>query len=146
MSTSIPILVVDDEEAIQWTLNDYLSDGGYTVSVANSEEEAIALLNVIGSKLRALLTDINLAPNKLTGWDVARHAREINESIPVIYMTGGSAHEWNIQGVPNSFLLTKQFAPAQAVTALSQLLNSPPRLHCPRRSRLKLPPPVATYL
>ena len=42
---------------------------------------------------------------------------------PVVYMTGDSAAEWDSIGVPNSILLTKPFAPAQLVTALSQLLN-----------------------
>jgi hypothetical protein len=38
-------------------------------------------------------------------------------------MTGGNAHEWPSRGVPHSILLEKPFAPAQLVTAASQLLN-----------------------
>lgn len=38
-------------------------------------------------------------------------------------MTGASADDWPSMGVPNSILLTKPFAPAQLVTAVSQLLN-----------------------
>jgi hypothetical protein len=38
-------------------------------------------------------------------------------------MTGASAHDWGSKGVPNSVLLTKPFANAQVVTAVSQLLN-----------------------
>ena len=126
MSTSISVLAVDDEESIRWMLDEALSDGGYTVLLAHSAEEAIAIIDDAASNCRAILTDGNLPPNKLTGWDVARRAREAREGIPVIYMTGGSAHEWNVQGVPNSLLLTKPFAPAQAVTAVSQSLNSLP--------------------
>ncbi len=59
----------------------------------------------------------------MNGWEVARHAREINPNFPVVYMTGASADEWPSRGVPNSVLLTKPFAPAQLVTALAQLLN-----------------------
>jgi hypothetical protein len=42
--------------------------------------------------------------------------------------TGAAADDWPSKGVPNSILLTKPFAPAQLLTALSQLLNagSPP--------------------
>jgi hypothetical protein len=40
-----------------------------------------------------------------------------------VYMTGAAAEAWAIQGVPNSILLRKPFAPAQIVTAVSQLLN-----------------------
>jgi len=45
-----------------------------------------------------------------------------------VYMTGAAAGHWAAQGVPNSILLAKPFAPAQLVTALSNLLNvgSPP--------------------
>jgi hypothetical protein len=39
-------------------------------------------------------------------------------------MTGAAAEQWASHGVPNSILLTKPFAPAQLVTALSQLLNT----------------------
>jgi hypothetical protein len=47
-------------------------------------------------------------------------------SAPVVYMTGASADQWTSQGVPNSILLQKPFAPAQLMTAVSQLLNAPP--------------------
>ena len=45
---------------------------------------------------------------------------------PVIYMSGDSAEDWSSQGVPNSIMLSKPFAPAQLVTAVSQVLNSVP--------------------
>jgi two-component system, cell cycle response regulator CpdR len=46
--------------------------------------------------------------------------------MPVIYMTGTHVDEWASKGVPNSVLLSKPFAPAQIVTAISQLLNASP--------------------
>jgi hypothetical protein len=42
----------------------------------------------------------------------------------VVYITGDSAHEWTVHGVPNSVLVTKPFAAAQVVTAVSQLLTA----------------------
>jgi hypothetical protein len=39
-------------------------------------------------------------------------------------MTGAAAGDWASRGVPNSILLEKPFAPAQLVTAVSQLLNT----------------------
>jgi DNA-binding response OmpR family regulator len=57
------------------------------------------------------------------GWQLATLAREINPELPVVYMTAASAAEWAAHGVPNSILLQKPFAPAQLVTAVSQLLN-----------------------
>ena len=46
--------------------------------------------------------------------------------MPIVYMTGTHSEEWTSKGVPNSVLLAKPFAPAQLVTAISQLLNATP--------------------
>jgi DNA-binding response OmpR family regulator len=59
----------------------------------------------------------------LKGWDVARHARERNPQIAVVYVTGDSAAEWAAQGVPKSQLVPKPFAAAQLVAAVTALLN-----------------------
>jgi DNA-binding response OmpR family regulator len=75
-------------------------------------------------KYRAVVTDINFGRNKIDGWDVARRAREIDPDFPVVYMSGKDADHWASKGVPNSIMLAKPFAPAQLVTAVSQLLNT----------------------
>jgi hypothetical protein len=41
-------------------------------------------------------------------------------------MTGAASDKWASHGVPNSVLLEKPFAPAQLVTAPSNLLNAVP--------------------
>ena len=117
------VLVVEDEHFIQGIVEEALNDGGFETVIASSGEQAIELLNGEGGKHRALVTDINLEKGKLDGWDVARCAREIDPEFPVVYMTGDKAEEWASKGVPNSILITKPFAPAQLVTAVSQLLN-----------------------
>jgi DNA-binding response OmpR family regulator len=50
--------------------------------------------------------------------------RETSPAFPIIYMTGAAADQWASHGVPNSVLLNKPFAPAQLLTAISQLLNA----------------------
>jgi hypothetical protein len=40
-------------------------------------------------------------------------------------MSGSHAEDLASQGVPNSIMLVKPFAPVQLVTAIAQLLNSP---------------------
>lgn len=124
METNVLIFVVEDEISIQEVLQDALEDAGFAVSVASSAADAIEKLDAECADFRALITDVNLGSSKLTGWDVAKHAREINDQIPVVYMTGASAHDWGSRGVPGSILLTKPFANAQVVTAVSQLLNT----------------------
>jgi DNA-binding response OmpR family regulator len=117
------IMVVEDDQSIQGIVEEALSDGGFEPAIAASGEEAVTLLRGSKGKYRALVTDINLL-GRMDGWEVAKHAREIDPEFPIIYMTGHSADQWASNGVPNSILLTKPFAPAQLVTAVSQLLNS----------------------
>jgi DNA-binding response OmpR family regulator len=118
------VFVVEDEALIQPLLVDPLEEAGFQVLVASSGGEAMKLLErqETGS-IRALVTDIKLGPSSPSGWEVARRAREVHPDIPVVYVTGDSANDWSSQGVPNSVLITKPFAPAQIVTAVSQLIN-----------------------
>jgi DNA-binding response OmpR family regulator len=121
------ILVIEDDDAVQGVVEDALTDGGFEAAIAASGEEATTLLKGGQAKYRALVTDINLR-GKMDGWQVARRAREVYPDFPVIYITAANADQWTSQGVPNSILLCKPFAPAQLVTAISNLLNtgSPP--------------------
>jgi DNA-binding NtrC family response regulator len=117
------ILVVEDEDMIRDLVEETLGDSGFKVVLANSGEEALRLLDNAQRKYRALVTDVNLGRDTITGWDVARHARSVDPELAVVYMTGDSAAEWASQGVPNSVLITKPFASAQLVTGVAQLLN-----------------------
>jgi DNA-binding response OmpR family regulator len=124
---TVSVLVIEDDQLIQAMVEEALSEGGFEATVTASGEEAIAFLQAEKSRYRAVVTDINLI-GSVDGWEAARAAREADPTIPVIYMTGTHGEEWASKGVPNSVLLTKPFAPAQIVTALSNLLNatSPP--------------------
>lgn len=117
------VLVIEDEPLIQELLQSALAEAGFQVVVAVDDNEAIAIIE--GDKASALagiVTDVNLG-RRLTGWDVARRARELFPNLPVVYVTGDSSHEWTAHGVPRSAIVGKPFAPAQIVVALSSLLN-----------------------
>jgi DNA-binding response OmpR family regulator len=117
------VLVIEDEYALQGIVEDALIEGGFEAEILSSGEEALTLFKGRIKEYRALVTDVNLKGH-LNGWDVARQIREINPACPIIYMTGAAADKWASQGVPNSILLEKPFAPAQLVTALANLLNA----------------------
>jgi DNA-binding response OmpR family regulator len=123
MADLLVIMVVEDEQLIRNLVEEALSDGGFEPAISASGEEAVTLLRGNRNHYRALVTDINLL-GRIDGWEVARQAREIDPTFPVVYMTGAAADQWASHGVPNSILLTKPFAPAQLVTAISNLLNS----------------------
>jgi CheY-like chemotaxis protein len=115
------ILVVEDDRAVQMMIEDALDDGGFEPAITASGEEAVTLLKGQMSRYRALVADIALR-GRMTGWEVATHARLIDPGFPVLYITGAYAHQWDSRGVANSALLVKPFAPPQLVTAVSQLL------------------------
>ena len=117
------ILVVEDEELLLSLIEQTLGDGGFEPVIATSGEEAVSLLKSHKGRYRALVTDINLKGNR-DGWEVARYAREIEAEFPIVYMSGAAAAEWTSKGVPNSIMLAKPFAPAQLLTAVSNLLIS----------------------
>lgn len=117
------ILFVEDEPSVQEFVKDALREGGYDLTVSTSASEALTLLRGGVVKYRALVTDIHI-DGEMNGWELARQARQIDPAIPVIYITGAAADQWVSQGVPESLLLQKPFAPAQLVTAVSQLLNA----------------------
>jgi len=123
----IRVLVVEDDQLVQATVEDSLSEGGFEAVSRASGEDAIALLREDNatSQYRAIVTDINLL-GTVDGWEVARVAREIDPTMPVVYMTGTNGDEWPSKGVPNSVLLKKPFAPVQIVTAVAGLLNANP--------------------
>lgn len=120
---SVLVFVVEDQEDILHLIEEILTEGGFAVTVAREGEKAMTMLDAEGARYHALVTDVNLG-GSLTGWDVAKHAREVNDLLPVIYMTAASAHEWGSRGVPKSVLLLKPFAMSQVLTAVSQLVTA----------------------
>jgi CheY-like chemotaxis protein len=116
------VLIVEDDVLIQTMVEEALKEAGFETAIAASAEEAVTLIKGKVMSYRALVTDINLR-GRMTGWEVAKQARQIEPEFPIVYMTGAAADDWASHGVPHSILLVKPFAPAQLVTAVSQLLN-----------------------
>jgi DNA-binding response OmpR family regulator len=116
------ILVIEDEYFLQADLEQVLADAGFATDIVSSGEEALTLLMDGTKRPSALVTDVFLA-GRLTGWEVAKRIREKDPSFPVIYVTAYD-RDWPVYGVPNSIVIPKPFAPAQLVTAVSNLLNA----------------------
>jgi DNA-binding NtrC family response regulator len=122
LAENIILLLVDDEELILHMLEEALTDAGFAVVTAMDGASAIALLDKPDDNLAGLITDIRMGDGA-NGWDVARHARELAPTFPVVYMTGDGGGDWASQGVPNSAIIQKPFATAQVITAISNLIN-----------------------
>jgi len=78
------LLVVDDEATVTELLQEFLTTLGYEVEVAANGEAAVARIPVY--RPDAVLSDLNMSG--LTGLDVMRLAREVDEETAVILITG----------------------------------------------------------
>ncbi|MEO6718020.1 MAG: response regulator [Novosphingobium sp.] len=122
MTEDIVLLPVEDEPLILMRIKSLLEDGGYTVLTAAAGDQAMGLLEQRHEEICGLITDIKLGDGP-SGWELAHHARELEPRISIVYMSGDSASDWPIEGVPKSVMLQKPFADAQLLTAISTLLN-----------------------
>ncbi|WP_246045549.1 response regulator [Rubellimicrobium roseum] len=122
MDPAILLLLVEDEALIGTMLEETLTDEGFELVIAKNGAEAMAELATDAARFRSVVTDIDLGagPN---GWEVARHAREIVPTMPVVYMSGASAADWAAHGVPKSVMVPKPFVVAQIITAITTLMN-----------------------
>ena len=120
------VLVVENEVLIRLELGEVFRQTGFTVAVVGDASDAIAALEASISKVRALVTDINLGSGELSGWEVARRARLLNPAIPVVYLTGRGTDEWAAYGVPHSVLLTKPCSLYDVTDAVARLMVNVP--------------------
>lgn len=115
------LLYVEDDPIVALAIQTVLEDAGYEVHHVPDGKTALSALDESGLDYQGLITDVRLPD--LLGWEVAQHARAINHAIPVVYVSGDSAADWAVEGVPNSLMLEKPFANAQLVAAITTLLN-----------------------
>lgn len=122
MSGIRALLVVEDEPLVREVLDEMLRDAGFSVHIAEEGTEAIRLVDALGCELDGVVTDVRLGAGP-DGWAVARHAREQRSDMPIVYVTGDSAHEWQAQGVADSKLVQKPFVAAQIFKAVAAAMN-----------------------
>ena len=125
VESSTLILFAEDDALIALNLQDALEGAGFAVHHVLGAPEALAALEADQARLSGLITDIRLGGD-VDGWAVARGALELIPHLPVVYISGDSAHEHTAHGVPDSLMLQKPFADAQLVTAIATLLNTSP--------------------
>ena len=123
MTTTTALFLVEDDALIRDLLEASLTDAGFEVVEVSCGTTALAEFDADPARFRAVITDIRLGPGP-DGWAIARRARELVPTMPVVYMSGDSSHDWSSKGVPNSLMVAKPFAPAQIITAVSTLLNA----------------------
>jgi DNA-binding response OmpR family regulator len=121
MTPTKTLLLVEDEGLVRHDLKEGLSEAGFDVSDVAQGGKALSELEADPSRFSGLITDINLGRGP-DGWEIARRARELIPNLPVVYISGHGSADWPSRGVPNSLTLSKPFATAQLITAISTLL------------------------
>lgn len=97
ISDTIKILVVDDEEGILDVTEGYFQRKGYEVYTAENGVEALEIINRI--KIDCIFTDINMPV--MDGLELAERIRRIENTLPVVVMTGYPSLENSIQTLKN---------------------------------------------
>ena len=120
MKPTKTLLLVEDEGLVRHDLEG-LVEAGFDISDVSQGGKALSELEADPSRFCGLITDINLG-RKPNGWETARRARELIPNLPVVYISGHGSADWPSKGVPNSLIISKPFATAQLITAISTLL------------------------
>jgi signal transduction histidine kinase len=116
------ILLVEDNEDILEVTSTMLSEFGYRVQSASNGAEAIQLLRS-GQEFELLFSDV-VMPNGVSGVELAREARRLNEDIKVLLTSGyaGDVLERH-QAVDEFPIIDKPFRRAELAQRLRSILN-----------------------
>lgn len=117
------VLIVDDEPAILEIIQEALTARGLEVRAADTDVDAIALLEREAKELSLLVTDINLGRG-VTGFDIARKARALNPALTVVFITG-NPQQLDRFGVDGALLVEKPFAVDELAEKIVPLVNEP---------------------
>ena len=115
------ILIVDDEEAVCWTLKRALTREGYSVDVASSAEEAFT----VSQKRRpaAVILDVRLPG--LDGLSALADLRRLTHDAPVIVVTAHGNLNTAVRAVEGGAFdyLAKPFDLSQALDAVARAMH-----------------------
>jgi len=118
------ILVVEDEPTILSLLMDMLEGAGYRVCVARTGREAVEQL--IEGSFHAVLTDLGMP--EMSGWELARHCRDLYPDLPVILVTGWGVEldEGLVTDTGVRAVVSKPFTVAEILQTLASILEEDP--------------------
>lgn len=88
------ILMIDDDKDLSMITQDMLEDYGYSVTLAESAEEAYDILR--NQVFELLILDINLPDG--TGFEVCKELRSVSQ-VPIIFCSARTSEDDRIQGL-----------------------------------------------
>ena len=102
------ILLVEDDQTLNFIIKDNLEQNGYVVTSAEDGESAIKLFK--SEKFSLCLLDVMLP--KKDGFTLAKEIREVDDHVPIIFITARSMTEDRITGltIGGDDYITKPFS------------------------------------
>ncbi len=118
---TVKILVVEDDFALRSALSASLEVSGYKVTLAESAEAAVVILNKPNA-VDMVITDIQM--QQMSGIELFKHIRENSHSLPVILMTayGDVRDAVEVMRLGACDYLQKPFEPEKLTTLIEKYL------------------------
>jgi len=120
-TTSIGVLLVEDEALISEWVADVLIEQGFRVFTAHTAREALNHLDA-GADIDVLFTDINL-PGHMDGIALARLISEQRPGLPVVYASGRRMMLDPAIAVAGSVFVPKPYDPGRVAELLVRMVG-----------------------
>jgi CheY-like chemotaxis protein len=123
--TTLRVLLVEDEELIRWVAAEILRGEGYNVVEAQNANDAIVLLKQ--QPFDVVFTDVRMPGNR-DGVDVALHARQQFQMMPILVASGHVANlpERLAELDPAAVFFSKPYSMSEIVRVLSHMTLAQP--------------------
>jgi CheY-like chemotaxis protein len=118
---NLAVLVVEDDWFVREDIANAFRQEGWRVLEAATGEEVLQLLREARS-IDLVVTDIGLADDAMTGWDVAEAVRTKHAEVPVVYASGGPDNDG--RRVPKSVFLCKPVDTNELMLTCSKLRST----------------------
>ncbi|AVD82725.1 response regulator [Pseudomonas sp. SWI6] len=116
----MPLLVVEDDDIVRLLIVEVLDEMGYTIVQAADATEALRVLEDDGQPLDLLMTDVGLPD--MRGEDLAKQARKIRPSLPVLFASG---YAESVDVPEDMHLIGKPFSIDQLRDKVMAILGAP---------------------
>jgi signal transduction histidine kinase/CheY-like chemotaxis protein len=118
------VMLVEDQEGVRRSTTRILETAGYEVRQA---EDGVAALELYPDvHIDILVTDV-IMPRGVSGKDLADRLRMDRPDLPVVFVSGYSAHIISERGIlpPSTGLVMKPFTPQAILEAIADAMNAP---------------------
>ena len=121
MTNSKNILLVEDDPNLGLVLNEFLKMEGFSVSLARDGEKGFESFS--NSKFDLCLLDCMMP--KMDGFTLGKKIREINQEVPIIFLTAKSLKEDKLKGfdLGGDDYITKPFDEDELVRRINAVLK-----------------------